>query len=378
MRRSLLLSFVFFPLMLKISGAFWGISSMSRRNHGFPNNGGFLSKMQNKPSISRNRPLFMSGYGRATSYNWTEEAFEIEVTVGPLPRTALAKDIQFKTTPNSVDLRYVPGDDNSSLVLLDGERKLRGRIHVDGTFWAFTDSTDDPSHRFVTVTIEKNIRGPKDDFDVVDYDWKGVYPKDEEEVAKRHYDKPEELNIREYAASMGVDIDNINMSMVDKSMFSSGLNLTQSSLDQFSKAGLINEVTVQGDGSEYMMDPKTGETQPFSQLGFGSDETPLASKKIPFLDTESPWSKTVPVEDIEQHLANKTALGVDETTDEEEINFNSTTISDPIDGLTVKRLKEILKSQGLGTVGNKKDLQERLRRHVQALIMQDKTERNQS
>ncbi len=326
----------------------------------------------------------MSGYGKGNNYNWTEEAFEIEVTVGPLPRSALAKNIRFKATPTSVDLRYLRPDEDSPLVLLDGSRKLRGRIHVDGTFWAFSDLTDDPSHRFITVTIEKNIRGAKDDFDIVDYDWKGVYPKDEGEVSKRHYDTPEELNVREYAASMGVDIDNINMSMVDKTMFTSGLNLTQSSLEQMSKAGLVNEVTAQADGSEFVINPETGEQQPFSQLGetIGKDELLAAEeskKKIPFLDTNTPWSKAVLVEDIEQHLANKTTVAVEETyANEEEVALNKTSASDPIDGLTVKRLKEILKSQGLSTVGNKKDLQERLRGHVQALLLQDKTERNQS
>mmetsp|Transcript_24731 Transcript_24731/g.60765 ORF Transcript_24731/g.60765 Transcript_24731/m.60765 type:complete len:88 (-) Transcript_24731:283-546(-) len=44
------------------------------------------------------------------------------------------------------------------------------------------------------------------------------------------------------------------MSMEDKSMFSSGLNLTKSGIDSMMDAGLMKEVTQQGDGSEWMMD----------------------------------------------------------------------------------------------------------------------------
>jgi hypothetical protein len=51
-------------------------------------------------------------------------------------------------------------------------------------------------------------------------------------------------------------------------------------------------------------------------------------------------------------------------------NSKSTTSdgSDPIDKLTVQRLKEILKSQGLKTTGNKRELQERLRVRVNELL----------
>lgn len=51
----------------------------------------------------------------------------------------------------------------------------------------------------MTVTIEKNTLTPKDDFEVVDYDWRGVYPEDDEEVSERKYEEPEELDVREYA-----------------------------------------------------------------------------------------------------------------------------------------------------------------------------------
>jgi hypothetical protein len=104
--------------------------------------------------------------------------------------------------------------------------------------------------RIVTVTIETSVKTPKDDFEIVDYDWGGVYPDDEGEVQERKYEEPEELNIGEYAASLGVDIDNINMSMVDKTMFTSGLDLTKSTMEEITKAGYVQEVTEQSDGTE--------------------------------------------------------------------------------------------------------------------------------
>jgi hypothetical protein len=41
---------------------------------------------------------------------------------------------------------------------------------------------------------------------------------------------------------------------------------------------------------------------------------------------------------------------------------------DPIDTLTVERLKEILREQGLPVSGNKQELQTRLRKRVNALL----------
>ena len=111
---------------------------------------------------------------------------------------------------------------------------------IKGTFWVFSDR-----RRSITVTVEKYFAHSNDDMRVLDYEWKGVYPNDDDEVSQRHYDEPEVLNVREYAASMGVDIDNINRSMVDETMFSSGLNLTQRTLDQLTDKGYLTEVTQQ-------------------------------------------------------------------------------------------------------------------------------------
>jgi hypothetical protein len=320
------------------------------------------------------------GYGIATNYSWTEEPFEIEVTV-QVPVETRAKDISFKATPTSIDLQL----DGQSL--LDGRRKMRGRISLDGTFWVISDSDDDASeHRQVTVTIEKNTVTPKDDFEVVDYDWRGVYPDDEEEVSERKYEEPEELNVREYAASLGVDIDNINMSMVDKTMFSSGLNLTRSTMDELGKSGYVQEVTQQGDGTEYITN-EDGEIKPFSRLGATVEDDEVreaTAPQIPFLDTNSPWHNTVNVDDIKKAGSGDSNL-VDaeqklptesiESKQEEEASASPTKReqreSDPIDTLTVKRLKEVLRTQGLKVTGSKKELQDRLRVHVGTLLAED-------
>ena len=183
------------------------------------------------------------GVGIADTYRWEESQYEIDVTVS-VPAKTRAKDIAFKATPTSIDLRIEKaGTDGEDIVLIDGSRKVRGRVSIDGTYWAIADlersNKSDNDDRQVTVTIEKMIVEPQDQFEVMEYDWNGLFPDDEDEVLERKYDEAEELDVREYAQSLGVDIDNINMSMVDKTMFSSGLNMTKSTMDQLSDAGLI-------------------------------------------------------------------------------------------------------------------------------------------
>lgn len=217
------------------------------------------------------------GIGIADTYRWEETQYEIDVTV-PVPAGTRAKRIKFRATPNSVHLAIMGwnGDTANDIVLLDGDRQMRGQVSVDGTYWAIADGeNDDPDddRRQITVTIEKMIVEPQDQFEVFEYDWGGVYPNDEDEVSERKYDEPEELDVREYAKSLGVDIDNINMSMVDKTMFSSGLNMTQSTMDELSKAGYVKEVTQQGDGQEFTTG-EDGSAVPFNSLGdnIGADE----------------------------------------------------------------------------------------------------------
>lgn len=302
-----------------------------------------------------------------------------------MPQDARASDIAFKAKPDSIELKLkskTEGDDD--ILLLDPSRKLRGRVVLDGTYWVIADpekgaSTDEEPHRVVTVTIEKQIRTPKDDFDVIEYDWNGVYEDDEEEVTYRKYDEPEELNVREYAASMGVDIDNIDMNLVDKTMFTSGLNLTQSTFDNMKDAGLMTEVTEQTDGSEWIVG-EDGEKVPFSSMGQGVSQSEMKSAKapspIPFLDTNSPWHTSVPLDKAKEVKDQQTAsseaeaevpVATKEKTSEPPAEIPKDA-KDPIDTLTVAKLKEVLRSRGLKVSGNKKELQERLRAEVQSML----------
>lgn len=309
------------------------------------------------------------GFGVANGYSWKEEAFEIDVTVR-VPADTRAKDVKFTPSSTSVDLRL--GD----TVLLDGSRKLRGRVNLDGTYWVISDPDMGPGdYRQVTVTIEKLIRTPRNDFEVVEYDWKGVFSNDTDEVLEVHYDKPETLNVREYAASLGVDIDNIDMSKVDKTMFSSGLNITQNSLDQLKEEGYIQEITRQADGSEY--DQEGNLRRPAKDESSEKETKTATPKPIPFLDTDSPWHQSVPVEHdpatnqtFVQQTRNMTraAFAKDSSLKKDRESLDREMAADPIDTLTVKRLREILKSQGLKVSGNKKELQDRLRNRVNSLL----------
>jgi len=356
----------------------------------------------------------MSGRGTATNYTWTEEAYELDVTVR-VPAATRAKDVLFRATSRSIDLRLQQPSSTtttSSMVLLDKERPLRGRVNLDGTYWVISDpdhdknknDDDNNNYREVTVTIEKLIATPKDDFEVVDYDWKGLYADEwEGEVSERHYDEPEPLDVREYANSLGVDIDNIDMSKVDKTMFGNlnSLNMTQKTLDTLSEAGYLSsdEVTRQADGSEYTTD---AEGNPVRVGDVASSSSPPASsspaqqsarqpkqksaggapaKPVPFLDTDSPWHKVN--ETVAQQTRNFTraafakdsAKPADNSTSKNKNDnpfqkkaASSNGATDPIDMLTVKKLKEILKSQGLKVSGSKKELQDRLRSQVNALL----------
>jgi hypothetical protein len=379
--------------------------------------------------------LCMSGIGIATNYTWKEDAYEIELSV-KVPHTTRTKDIRYKASSQSIDLRYktkpasdinnVIDDDSNGdteIVLLDGSRKLRGRINVDGTYWVLSDplpstsshqaiaeegtSKKYESYRQITVTMEKIIATPKDDFDIIDYDWKGIYHKeDDDEVSVRTYDAPEPFDVRQYAAEMGVDIDNLNMSMVDKTMFSSNLNITKSTLQTLHKAGYISsqEITQQKDGTEYVVNPDTGEPEIIDNQFHPKVST---VKKIPLIDTDTtlediespPTAKVVgstePIsttqipncsnpstDKVVQLKRNFTRAAFIEDqmksnrTNTDNNPFRSTDDrskndeNDPINALTVVRLKEILKSQGLKTSGTKSELQQRLRHQVNALLQQ--------
>ena len=348
----------------------------------------------------RTLPLF-SGVGVADKYSWNEEQFEIEVKVACPPGTA-AKDVKFKCRSDGVDLRLGDGT-----VLLDGERKVRGNICVDGTFWSIEGPVEE--ERTITVTIEKHFlptssSGGAQTYDsATQFDWKGVYLNDEDEVSLREYDEPEVLDVREYASKLGVDIDNIDMSKVDKTMFSSKaasgeeesdatnkdggfrFDIEAETLDQLTRTGLAKEIVQQADGKEYEInDESFGESQ-FGFLGQDVSIDELAASglkdtglqgKVPSVFSEM----TVPVEEAPgfEGSMEATADGLMQN-DVVEVESSSTTQAveveegesvevaesmDPIDKLTVSSLKEILRKSGLKVSGRKQELRDRLREYV--------------
>ena len=292
------------------------------------------------------------------------------------------------STGNSNDEKEV-----EEVVLLDGTRNFRGKICADGTFWSIADAAVSPSKkqppsadangtasatdgdeqsrqqqqpkneqqqqkqqqkynqkqqrpREITVTLEKlfvptSTSGGTQTYDALtDFDWGGIYTNDENEVTFRKYDEAQELDVREYASRLGVDIDNLDMKKVDKSMFGAGLgdvggdgaaaaaatvaggntdleeedgsgtaaaavpgrsntegfhfDINQATLDQLTKVGLAKEIVQQGDGMEYELDVNGGGTsfdqenrKKFNMLGKDISEEELRdagivrSKNIP-------------------------------------------------------------------------------------------------
>ena len=400
------------------------------------------------------------GVGVANTYSWTEEQFEIEVKLSVPPRTS-TKDVKFKCSSNSIDLRLLNNCNGNiekdEKILLNGSRQTRGKICMDGTFWSIDGPNNDTKNRTITITIEKHFvpissSGGTLTYDTLtDFDWGGLYPNDEDEVISRKYDEAEELNVTEYAQKLGVDIDNIDMNKVNRTMFGAGLadqatnalggfdesdgmqssngkgfhfNITQSTLDQLTKVGLAKEVIQQSDGKEYELgqDSALSEENIFSMLGkdITNDELREAgivgdivknafgtsASSIPEMFEQ----QTVPVEEapgyretydggseedgiIESEIVEREVSGKNddvaevknvatqvedelnnegEEEEEEEEGASATTkgAQDPIDLLTVSRLKEILREQGLTVSGTKQVLRDRLKDHVNTL-MQD-------
>jgi hypothetical protein len=165
----------------------------------------FVEKSRIRTSSSSRTSLYI-GHGVAKHYRWKEEPNEIEVTV-KVPANTRTKDILFKVTPTTVDLRCKSNNsigttvNGTCVILLSGDRSLRGKVCVDGTFWSISDS---PPDREVTVIMEKNKR--KGEFEV-ETDWEGVFVDDDEEVLLREYEEPEELDVRDYCKrELKVDI----------------------------------------------------------------------------------------------------------------------------------------------------------------------------
>ena len=241
------------------------------------------------------------------------------------------------------------------------------------------------------------INEPENDFDVVEYDWGGIYKDDENDKIEKNYKEVETLDIKEYAASLGVDINNINMTMVDKNMFSSGLNMTKNTLDELSQMGYVKEITRQSDGTEFISNSDhSKEPIPFNSLGenVGLDEMNDAGigtsdgggtnsfirNQIPFIDMPSKWQQAIPVEEtrdednepITTDSNQNTMNSMSKDTIEEEIEQETNAIVDPIDLLTVAKLKEILKRENLKVTGNKQELKDRLRNHVNSILEKNK------
>lgn len=316
------------------------------------------------------------GTGIAKSYTWKEDQFEIELRV-KVPKATTARQIKY--TPKSRSIHLVVGDE----ILLDGSRKMRGMLDLDGTFWSIIDS-EEHDGRDVVITMEKMILPPKDPFEVVNFDWNGIFLDDEDEIIEKKYDEAKELDVREYAASLGVDIDNIDMSKVDKSMFSSGLNMTRNTLDELTKSGYVSEVTRQGDGTE-LLDQGAGNTVPFNAYGdnVGQDEIDAAGIQMgdiprptasnPYMTKDSPWLQTMPVEEArtgdKEVMTETTEASVEKKSSDKTKKME---MKDPIDLLTVPKLKDILKREGLKVSGSKEELQDRLKTHVKTVVKKNK------
>jgi hypothetical protein len=409
-----------------------------------------------KTSQSTSSSALNAGVGVASTYSWKEEQFEIELTISVPPQTS-AKHIKFKCSSDAIDLRLknIDADAEEEKILLDGKRKMRGKICVDGTFWSIADAPisskaavadGEKRSREITIAIEKHfvpvstIGGQQTYDTATDFDWGGIYPNDEEEVTHRQYDEPEELDVREYAAKLGVDIDNLDMSKVDKTMFGAGLSggnnpldgseggednqgneasnskknkngfhfdIEQATLDQLTRSGLAKEIVQQADGTEYNLDDETEFSmlgkdilaEELREAGIVSGSRPVGSS-VPDI-----WQQaSVPVEEvngfeqtyedgiIEQDIVEREGKDDEPISDSSNDNENAATEStpqtasldedkkeekqetnegDPIDSLTVVKLKEVLKAQGLKTSGTKQVLRDRLRKHVETLLQEE-------
>ena len=80
-------------------------------------------------TYSRTSTILNSGVGTASAYSWNEEQFEIEVKLIVPPKTT-TKDIKFKCSSQSIDLRLLNcADDNSN----DGDGNIGEKVLLDGS-----------------------------------------------------------------------------------------------------------------------------------------------------------------------------------------------------------------------------------------------------
>jgi len=152
-------------------------------------------------------------------------------------------------------------------------------------------------------------------------------------------------------------------------------------------------------GADEVMNIEAGRLVPPPGSGGGSTDDILAAvtgegdkskggrsklrSELPFIDTHSKWHSSVPVEEVrdedglpidmpsdDDELDEAASKGSTSDTDADAIDGTESNDkpADPIDLLTVKRLKEILKEQGLKVSGNKQVLRDRLRSAVNSKL----------
>ena len=84
----------------------------------------------------------------------------------------------------------------------------------------------------------------------------------------------------------------------------------------------------------------------------------------------------MPVEEaqgVDGNIESTSSVGGGETDDEKnDESSSSSKVFDPVDRLTVSKLKEILKKEGLKVSGNKQELQDRLKNHVDSILQRQK------
>jgi len=81
------------------------------------------------PHSSSPSTILKSGVGTASTYTWNEEQFEIEVKLTVPPKTT-TKDIKFKCSSQSIDLRLLNCADDDNNV---GDGNIGEKILLNGT-----------------------------------------------------------------------------------------------------------------------------------------------------------------------------------------------------------------------------------------------------
>lgn len=163
-------------------------------------------------------------------YSWTENDWELEVTV-PVPPETRKEDVLFKAAATSLKLGLV----NSTEMLLGG--KLKGRIALDGTYWSLEGFGPE---RAVKLLLEKKEGALENNMD-----WRRVLA--EEAATETQYQEAEKFDTQEYVHQM-LGPGGVNMSLVDKEMFG-GLaggvmrNVSRDTLREFVEAKVLGDAS---------------------------------------------------------------------------------------------------------------------------------------